>query len=59
MFHIQHTVRSVVMSSKMFLQLEKEMINRRQQLVAVRRGVIPDDEVRKSKVCICYHTELR
>jgi len=48
---LDFTVRSVVMSSKMFLQLEKETINRRHQLVAVRRGVIPDDEFMMSKVC--------
>ena len=56
---LDFTVRSAVMSSKMFFQVEKETINRRRQLVAVRRGVIPDDEFMTSKVCNWYRTELR
>ena len=56
---LEFTVRRVVMSSKMFFQLGKEMINRRRQLGAVRIGVIPHDYFRMSKVCNCYHTGLR
>ena len=53
------TVRSVVMSSTMFLQSGKQKKIRPRQLVDVGGRMIQDDEIRMSKVCICYRTEMR
>jgi hypothetical protein len=53
------TVCCVVMSSKMYFQMGKETIIRPRQVGAIRRGVIPDDEIRISKVYSCYRSGVQ